>query len=331
MSQRFQILSLDGGGIKGVFSAAVLSAIEEDLSVRIVEHFDLIVGTSTGGIIALGLGLGLSPKQMVEFYLEKGPSIFADAGGIRSLQHWLRRKFRQETLMDALRDPLVFGDKILGESAKRLVIPSYNLGEDDVYLFKTPHHERLKRDWRVPVWQVALATSAAPTYFPTSRHVGNVRHIDGGVWANNPIMVGVVEAMSMLAVALEDIHVLSLGTSDAVVCRPAGLDSGGKLTWANHAPQLIMRGQSLGALNQASHLLGQDKVSRVDPKVPDGLFSLDKAHMNKELTAKAAHESRIYMPEIEQRFMSHKCAEYVPCHGHTGDNMVTNKEKNNAN
>ncbi len=331
MSQRFQILSLDGGGIKGVFSAAVLSAIEEDLSVRIVDHFDLIVGTSTGGIIALGLGLGLSPKQMVEFYLEKGPSIFADAGGIRSLQHWLHRKFRQETLMDALRDPLVFGDKILGESSKRLVIPSYNLGEDDVYLFKTPHHERLKRDWRVPVWQVALATSAAPTYFSASRHVENVRHIDGGVWANNPIMVGVVEAVSMLAVALEDIHVLSLGTSDAVVCRPAGLDSGGKLRWANHAPQLIMRGQSLGALNQASHLLGQDKVSRVDPKVPDDLFSLDKAHMSKELTAKAVHESRIYMPEIERRFMSHRCAEYVPCHGHTGDNRITNKEKNNAN
>lgn len=331
MSQRFQILSLDGGGIKGVFSAAVLSAIEKDLSVRIVDHFDLIVGTSTGGIIALGLGLGLSPQEMVEFYLQKGPSIFADAGGIRSAQHWVRRKFPQEALRDALRDPHVLGDKILGDSTKRLVIPSYNLGEDDVYLFKTPHHERLKRDWRVPAWQVALATSAAPTYFPASRHVENVRHIDGGVWANNPIMVGVVEAVSILAVPLEQIHVLSLGTSDAVVCRPSGLDSGGKLTWANHAPQLIMRGQSLGAWKQASHLLGQGKVSRMDPKVPDNLFSLDKAHMSKELTAKAAHESRIYMPEIEQRFMSHKCAEYVPCHGHTSDNGITNKEKNNAN
>lgn len=58
-SDRFQILSLDGGGIKGLFSAAVLAAVEEDQNVNIAEHFDLITGTSTGGIIALGLGLGL--------------------------------------------------------------------------------------------------------------------------------------------------------------------------------------------------------------------------------------------------------------------------------
>ncbi len=267
---------------------------------------------------------------MVEFYLQKGPRIFADIAGARTLQHWFHRKFPKDVLRDALRDPQVFGEKTLGESVKRLVIPSYNLGEDDVYLFKTPHHERLKRDWKVPAWQVALATSAAPTYFPASRYVENVRHIDGGVWANNPIMVGVVEAVSMLSVPLESIYVLSLGTSDAVVRRPSSLDSGGKLKWANHAAQLIMRGQSLGAWKQVSHLLGDGRVSRIDPKVPDGLFALDKANTGKELIAKAAHESRIHMPEIEARFMGHKSGDYVPCHGGV-PSRGAEEESNNAN
>ncbi|MCK4538284.1 MAG: patatin-like phospholipase family protein [Candidatus Krumholzibacteria bacterium] len=315
MSDRFQVLSLDGGGIKGVFSAAVLAAIEEDLSVKITDHFDLIAGTSTGGVIALGLGLGLTPKEMVEFYVSRGPAILSNPCGMRSLLHWAYRKFPQRALMKALKDPKVFGDKKLGESIKRLVIPSYNLGEDDVYLFKTPHHERLKRDWKVPAWKVAIATSAAPTYFPSSRHIDHVRHIDGGVWANNPTMVGIVEAVSMLNISLDQIYVLSLGTSDEVIRRSSGLDSGGKLAWANDAVTLILRGQSLGAYKQASHLLGMNKVLRLDPKVPDGLFALDKPNTKYELLAKAAHESRISMPAIETGFMQHKCRLYTPLYG----------------
>ena len=82
---RFQILSLDGGGIKGIFSAAILAAIEDDLDTRITDHFDLITGTSTGGIIAIGLGLGLRPCEIVEFYLREGPKIFPRWFGIKAL------------------------------------------------------------------------------------------------------------------------------------------------------------------------------------------------------------------------------------------------------
>ena len=76
MSERFQILALDGGGIKGLFSAAVLAHIEEDLQTRIVDHFDLITGTSTGGIIALALGAGMRPRDVVSFYADEGAAIF---------------------------------------------------------------------------------------------------------------------------------------------------------------------------------------------------------------------------------------------------------------
>src|SRR5438046_10353165 len=102
MTERFQILSLDGGGIKGLFSAAVLAAIEADLNVSIVEHFDLIVGTSTGGIIALGLGLGLRPQQIVDFYANDGPHIFRNWVKTRNFSHWFCRQFSQHALRVAL-------------------------------------------------------------------------------------------------------------------------------------------------------------------------------------------------------------------------------------
>ena len=307
--QKFQILSLDGGGIKGLFSAAVLAAVEEDLGITVSDHFDLITGTSTGGIIALGLGAGMRPREIVQFYVGKGPHIFRNRLGLASLKHWLFRKFSNAQLRAALHE--CFGDSPLGSSRKRLVIPSYNLGEDDVYLFKTPHHVRLRRDSKVPMWKVALATSAAPTYFPPCREVDSIRLVDGGVWANNPTMIGVVEAVSMLGVSLEAISVLSLGTSDAVARRPKRLDWGGRVLWASAAVDVIMRGQSLGITKQAMHLLGEEKVERLDPKVPEGLFALDRIS-TEELLGKAAHESRILSPKFERKFAPHAAPEFHP-------------------
>ncbi|HVL68616.1 MAG TPA: patatin-like phospholipase family protein [Vicinamibacterales bacterium] len=117
---RFQILSLDGGGIRGVFSAAILAAIEEDLNIRLADHFDLIAGTSTGGIIALGLGLGLRPADILGFYLEHGPRIFSNPLRLRSALWWFWRKYRADALETGLRT--TFGDRAFGESSKRLVV-----------------------------------------------------------------------------------------------------------------------------------------------------------------------------------------------------------------
>lgn len=313
MSERFQILSLDGGGIKGLFTAAVLAALEDDLNIDITNHFDLIAGTSTGGIIALGLGLGLRPSELVDFYASRGKKIFSSPLAWRSLLHWGFRKFPQSKLESALKE--VLGDARLSDSKKRLVIPSYNLGDDDVYLFKTPHHPRLKRDFKVPAWQVALATSAAPTYFPVSCYVDHIRHVDGGIWANNPTMVGIIEAKDMLGIELEAMSVLNIGTSDPLAQRPKRLNWVGKLGWASSAAQLILRAQSLGVYTQSIHLIGKENVTRLDPRVPDGLFDLDGVKRAKELMAKAAHESRIFAPIFENKFMPHKAEPYTPCHG----------------
>lgn len=304
---RFQILSLDGGGVKGLFSAAVLAAIEDDLNVRITDHFDLITGTSTGGIIALGLGARKTPREIVNFYVQHGPEIFKQHA-FSSVGHLLKVKYSSDKLEGALRK--CFGEALLGSSKSRLVIPSYNLGEDDVYLFKTRHHDRLNRDHNVPFWKVAMATSAAPTFLPSFNGIDNMRLIDGGVWANNPIMVGITEALSVLNVPLESIRVFSLGTTEPVIHRKKQLDGGGLLRWSRAAVSIILRSQNLGAQNQATHLLPKDSILRLEPKVPDGLFDLDKLNLT-DLLSKAAHESRKLTNQFEEMFSNHKADEFL--------------------
>ncbi|MEI2652146.1 MAG: patatin-like phospholipase family protein [Microthrixaceae bacterium] len=115
----------------------------------------------------------------------------------------------------ALRTALtnVLGGQILGNSTKRLVIPAWDVQRGSVHIFKTPHNTRLARDWRIPMVDIAMATSAAPLYFPAARVDGH-RLIDGGVWANNPSVVAIAEAVSMLDQPLSSIRVLNVGTVD---------------------------------------------------------------------------------------------------------------------
>ena len=303
--QEFQILSLDGGGIRGLFSAALLTSIEEDLRTTIVDHFDLIAGTSTGGIIALGLGLGMRPREIVEFYLRHGSRIFRNPLEARTLRQWFRAKYSAAPLARALRD--VFKDQSLSQSTKRLVIPAYNLGEDDVYIFRTPHHERLRRDYRVPAWKI---------FFPSCREVDRLRLIDGGVWANNPAMTALVEAVGTLGIGISSIRILSLGTYDAVTSRPRRLDSGGKLAWARAGSvvDVLMRAQSIAVNNQVRFLLGEERFLRIDPKVVREDVALDTPRKADELIARAAHYSRVHMPDIQRRFCQQTATPYLPVH-----------------
>lgn len=315
-SEPFQVLSLDGGGVRGIFAAAILARLEEDIGRPVLDYFDLIAGTSTGGIIALGLGLGLTPRQIVDFYVAERGRIFPNRLGWRSARHLIRAKYGAGGLRTALEG--VFGNTLLGESKIPLVIPTYNLGENDVYLFKTPHHSRLKRDHTVPMWAVAMAASAAPTYFPAFRLPGaDVRLVDGGVWANNPAMVGVTEAVSMFGRRPEDVRILSLGTTVSARTRRARLDNGGLLQWASHGPRavdVLLRGQSVGAFAQVLHLVGKDNACRLDPTAPDELARLDACDA-RELVAKAAHHSRVFCPEFERVFGDHVATPYAPFYG----------------
>ncbi|MGW0776540.1 CBASS cGAMP-activated phospholipase [Streptomyces sp. NPDC002835] len=310
MTERFQILALDGGGFRGMFSAAVLARLEDDLGVRIADHFDLIAGTSTGGIIAMGLGLGLSPQQILEFYTEHGPRIFRDRSRLRGLRHLMRAKYSTEPLRAALTE--VFGGRTFGESTKRLVITSYNIAADDVYLFRTPHLPGLKRDWREKAVNVALATSAAPTYLP-GMPLDGARLVDGGVWANNPAMVALTEAVGPLSVPLDTIRVFSLGTTTDVRHRHRRLDHGGLLPWAGDAVEVLMRAQSESAAKQVRHFVGKENVLRLNPTVPTGAVSLDDVD-TKTLSGLAGHVSRDVSPALHRTFCDHHAPAFVPLH-----------------
>lgn len=313
--ERFQVLALDGGGVRGIFAAALLAGLEADTGRPVVEHFDLVVGTSTGGIIALGLGAGLTPREILDFYVEEKARIFANPLGWRKLRHPFVAKYRPKALEAALRR--VFGETLLGESGVPLVIPSYDIGENAVHLFKTPHHPRLKRDHRVPMRAVGMATSAAPTYFPTFQLPGDeVRLVDGGVWANNPAMVGVTEAVSMFGQPLETIHVLSIGTTASARARPRRLDNAGLLRWVRgpNVVEVLLNGQSAGAFAQVQHLVGPEHAHRLNPIAPDGLAELDRCDAA-GLIAKGAHHSRVFCPTFEASFVGHTPAPYSPHHG----------------
>jgi uncharacterized protein len=300
----FQILSFDGGGLKGLFPAAVLAALEDDLDCTMADHFDLIAGTSTGGLIALGLGAGLRPAEIVDFYTSKGPTIF---GAGRRVGRFWRSKHGPDRLWAALAD--VFGDRLLGSSTKRLIIPSYSLDSNDVYVFKTPHHPRLRRDHKERMVDVAMATTAAPLFLPAFR-LGNNRLIDGGVWANNPTLVAVAEAKSMLEVPLDAMRVLSMGTTDDCVDLGDKLNRGGLVQWARPASSVLLRGQAVGSFHAVEHLIGPERITRIDSLVPAGLFELDRIN-EARIRALAEGVARTASPAVEC-FTHQKAAPYTP-------------------
>jgi patatin-like phospholipase/acyl hydrolase len=176
-----RILTIDGGGIKGMFPASFLANIEDAIESPVADYFDLIVGTSTGGIIALGLGLGFSAHELVEFYKDLGPKVFPQNNWWKQLLHFAQGKYDSSPLRDVLTEK--FGDRKLGHSTKRLVIPSVNLDKGEPYIYKTAHCERFAYDYKVSAVDVALSTSAGPTYFRPHRIETGTTFVDGGIFA----------------------------------------------------------------------------------------------------------------------------------------------------
>lgn len=307
-TKELQLLSLDGGGLRGMFAASALAAWERDFDTRVANHFDLIVGTSTGGLLALGLAFGKSPAEMLDIYLRHADKIFPQQRFDKA-RGWRRAKYRQAGLRGVLED--VFGSAILGDAAVRLAIPTYDLAVDDVHLMRTPHHIDLRRDWRHPVVEVALATTAAPGYLPAV-NLASHRLVDGGTWANNPVLVGVAECFDRLDGQRNHIRVLSVGTTSEVQRRHRSLDRGGIIQWVRHGRDLVLRGYSAAATNHAGLIVGRDNLIRFDAPVPDGLHGLDAVDPA-DLVGRAEAASRHLSPRLTPLF-EHVPAAYEPCH-----------------
>lgn len=313
----FRVLSIDGGGIRGMFPASFLARVEEGTGKRIVDHFDLIAGTSTGGIIAIGLGFGISPADILRFYRENGPAIFPGQNLVSRGRRWVRQLFRvaysPEPLEGCLRK--VFGDRRLGEARCRLIIPAFDAVRGDVHIYKTAHHERLRTDYRTKAWEVAMATASAPTYFPCFTTSGGSSLVDGGIWANNPAMVALIDVLAVLKIPADQISMLSVGTTEAPVSvGRLKRTRGGKLLWASTAVELLMYGQSLAATNEASLLLGPERFLRVNPVVQPGRYPLDDIAAAEELIGLGESEARKIGVQVENTFLREPAVAFVPAH-----------------
>lgn len=303
-----KILCIDGGGIKGAFPASFLASVEEAIGDNVSNYFDLIVGTSTGGIIALGLGLGLTSQEILSFYEELGPNIFRSSFLIKIIRRIFSAKYNQGPLRDALNKK--FDNKRLGDSFKRLVIPSLNLETGEVHLYKTAHHPRLEKDYKELVVDIALATAAAPTYFPAFRASNGIPLVDGGMWANNPLGAAVVEAIGVLKWDADTIRVLSLGctTEPLNVSRKSGVNFALKIV------DVFMSAQSSASLSTAQVLIGKRNIFRISPNVAKGRFSLDGVEEIQSLKGLGVSEARKALPDLREVFFNEKAEHFEPYH-----------------
>jgi patatin-like phospholipase/acyl hydrolase len=316
-----RILCIDGGGILGTFPAAFLAGLEGHLQGRSVgSYFDLIAGTSTGGIIALGLGMGLRASELLDIYEKRGPEIFGQGRGavadfifdkLRLGRSLVMNKHDSGPLRNVLEDTL--GNRRIGDARTRLLIPAWNPVARSVYIYKTAHHARLRNDYKCLAVDAALATASAPTYF--RRHVTQhaVGLTDGGTWANNPIALAAVEAVTLLGWPRESLHILSLGCLEEAYTIPKWAGVG---TLGTKMVRLFMDGQSHGAMGIAKLLTGHEHertaIHRVNHTVPYSAYKMDDTRVIQDLKGLGFSFARDRQPVLDPVFFSQPAEAFVP-------------------
>lgn len=298
----FRLLALDGGGIRGLFSAACLDHLEQHTGKRLADYFDLIVGTSTGAIIALGLSSGMSAAEVLRFYQEQGPHIFA--GGRGWFGQLFRPKYNNRRLIEALQT--TFGDQTMNDLKVPVCIASYELVQGIPRVFKDDHHPDLHWGGGLTVWKVAAASSAAPLVFPAVQVQDQDSHIDGGIWANNPIMVGLTEAGCYFDRQFDDVLALSIGTGTQAFRldrnRSAAL---GWIGWGRdkRIVNAVFDAQSQSAHWAAKLLLPPEQYIRIDADLSSSI-PLDNYRAAQPLIERGAQAGRMHKTQVDRLFLT---------------------------
>ncbi|MXZ48976.1 MAG: patatin-like phospholipase family protein [Candidatus Dadabacteria bacterium] len=209
----FRILSLDGGGIRGIFSARVLDLMNDKLGINTYNTFDLLVGTSTGSIVAAAVATRYNLSKLVQDYECHAPRIFKKRF---PLCGFLRSRYDNEILENLLHES--FGEITLGDIKTPLIINATNVSTGKVHVFKSSYQEERRggdysRDGDVPLYKAVLASCSAPVYFDPVEISGDLV-CDGGLWANNPALVGYVDAVRNFNKAPANTRILSIGTGN---------------------------------------------------------------------------------------------------------------------
>ena len=280
MSKRkpFYILALDGGGTRGIYSAKILERLEESLEVPIKDCFDLIAGTSTGSIIAGAAAIGIPMEKMVELFEREGPKIFR-----RKLHRfsWFSSQYSKKPLETALDKHLSSTTK-LGEIPIPLMVISSDISTGGVWVFKSKYMKELGQPYsrELLLKDAILSSCAAPTYFDphevyNSLEKSNSLLVDGGLWANNPSIFAYTEAISKFDKEIDQIRILSIGTTSKINNMYDKKSCWGVLTgWGGRKfIHYILGLQSQASTNMARLLLGEDQYLRIQPE--EGDSSLD--------------------------------------------------------
>ena len=336
----FKILSIDGGGIRGVFPAMFLSKLEARLKetgnekTQIFQHFDLICGTSTGGIIAIALALGIPAHDIYKLYLDNASNIFGCKKGFFGQLKYAAHERNQleELIQNKFKEKFNGTDPRLKDCKTAVCIPIYDLLLGKPSVLKSNYHPKFSRDYHIPAYQAALATAAAPTFFnPYSGSYTDLNGIeipfsnkvDGGVMANNPTLLGIVEAQAAFYQPLENLRVLSLGTGHQKFTDGKERSKWGLWYWIKQDGKtrlidLFMQGQSQQVQNLISLLQngidGEKRgnpvfmYQRIETELDETLkIELDETDPNKlkKLAEKAASEFQNHGTKIIENYCNH--------------------------
>jgi hypothetical protein len=317
----YHVLALSGGGYRGLYTATVLAELEAALGRPIASHFDLICGTSAGGMLALGLAAEIPAIELKALFEEQGSRIFGSRSVLRRLLgFWLTAKHDSVGLQEVLSER--FQETAIGELKHRVLVPAVNYSTGRGQFFKTSHHPSFELDHRMKVVDVALATAAAPVYFPLARNDRGV-FADGGLVGNAPGLFGLHEVKTFLAPDQNaEIRVLAIGTMTigATVRGGASLDRGfGK--WGGGLFDLVISAQESSVDYMLRQSLGNNYFQIDDKATPDqskDVKSLDRVSIGATNTLKdrGVHAAQRALGDpLFQPFRAHQAGAPTFYHG----------------
>ena len=263
--QPLHVLALSGGGFRGLYTATVLKTLEEQLGAPLAKRFDLICGTSAGGLLAMGLAAEVPAATLQAMFERDGGRIFNSRDIKRkAFGPWFRAKHAPNGLRAVLTEQL--GDLSIGDLKHRVLIPTVNYSKGSGQFFKTPHAEKFYTDHKHKLVDVGLATAAAPTYFPLHQIGDEGMFADGGLVGNSPGFFGLHEAHHVLGAprVAGAVRVLAIGTMTLGASKrgDSGLDWGYK-QWGAKLFDLVIATQEKSTDTLLHHLLGDDYL-RID-------------------------------------------------------------------
>ena len=270
----YRILTFDGGGLRGIYTAVLLRRLSEKVP-GFLDRANLLAGTSTGGILALGLAKGLSPDDLVNLYADNGAQIFQRSlfREIKSLDDMVGAKYPNKNLENILRDKL--GDGTLGDLPRNVLISSFALDTpanprswNPKFFHNFPGDDS---DGDQKIVEVALRTSAAPTYFPVYQG-----YVDGGVVANNPSMAALAQALDSGTgqQELANIRLFSVGTGGKPKAIEGKSHDWGLAEWAPHLVDMMIDGM-MGVAHYECDRVLREKYFRFAPTIQAQPIAMD--------------------------------------------------------